>query len=608
MQRENPRLRKMRLVLPSRAAIATRATGGDRHAKECADFPADRPIGMALAEKVQEGACSRIVLIFPFWQYFSRSLRSVVQRGQNVQADGIYACVNCQAYPLRHFGDRFACSACGAIYPIQFDVPILLKDARTEPSDVALTSEFAKAICECVSLPATEANIDRLKQIFSFNHHLPDLHMAAENNYFFQRIPLPAEFQKQRAAKPVSSAINVDVRYAIVGHLVPDALPAGTTLTRNVRLHNSGSSIISSKANPPVCVSYHWRSPTGEVVIHDGERSPLPIDLPPGWTISLPTVIRTPPAPGPYMLELCLVHEGREWLEADAFAVGVEVFPAGTGSRLPQHWVSVRNNPAPYNYGEDHEEARRMVLDQIARHQRPGYRILEVGGCCNPMTRGADAEIYSIDVDIQTLQVGRLSVRDPAERLEFVAADVHRLPFVPHSFDCVAIFSALHHFPRPLDALRDLKRLLKHDGFMAIMCEPVGDYRNGVVSAEFVKELERGISEQIFSAEEYNHMFLRAGLYTSMVTMDRGSFKAFAHAERDSIISSRRNRRRDPLAEASVEAFATRGGIKLLSRSSIVALRGCLPFRDFRQSAAIRDVARTSPRGRSTTYLGLHRV
>jgi ubiquinone/menaquinone biosynthesis C-methylase UbiE/uncharacterized protein YbaR (Trm112 family) len=455
-----------------------------------------------------------------------------------MQETGIYACVRCEAYPIHRSRDCFVCPGCGATFPIQFDVPILLKEARTEPSNFALPSEFAKAICDSISLPATDANIECLKQIFSYNHHLSDVHLSAENNYFFQRIPLPAEFQKPIARKPALSGINADVRYAISGHLIPDALPAGTVVTRNVRLHNRGSSVISSKAIPPVCVSYHWRAPSGEVVIHDGQRSQLPIDLPPGWTISLPTVIETPPAPGPYMLEICLVHEGREWLEADALGVGVEVFPAGESSRLPKHWITVHDNPVPYSYDADHIEGRRLVVEEIARRQRPGYRILEVGGCCNPMTRGVDAEIYSIDIDIQTLQIGRLFVIDPAERLQFVAADANCLPFAPNSFDCIAVFSALHHFPRPVDVLCHLKKLLKRDGFMAIMCEPLGAYRNGDVDAEFLRELENGICEQMFSAEEYNHMFLRAGLYTSTVTMDRGSFKAFAHLERDRTIQN----------------------------------------------------------------------
>jgi ubiquinone/menaquinone biosynthesis C-methylase UbiE len=442
----------------------------------------------------------------------------------------VYRCLHCDAHPLEHQPEALTCGKCGASYPILLGVPLLLKEVRIVRKDSPLSPELVGPICEQMRLPYGSATALTLQEIFSYEYELPELHLAAENNYFFNRIAGPAPLLR---APPASDALPVNERihYQIVDHLIPDTLPRGRVLTRNVRLRNRGSSVISSRGTSPVRLTYRWRTLTGDILADRGESTLLPIDLPPGRTISLPTLIRTPRRTASYLLELCLVQGNDTWLNEDAQTVGVEVIHPGDVPTTPPHWVHLEKPQDTYNYQEDHNLARDLVFEEMARRLKPGYRLLEVGGCCNPMTRGADAEIYSIDIDVQTLQVGQLSITDPAERLRFVAADVNDPPFPDQVFDCIALFSALHHFPRPLDVLVRLKRLLKKDGFLAIMCEPVGAYYNGQVSADFVRDLEQGINEQIFTAEEYHHMFQRAGLFASRVVTDRGSFKGILEVQ-----------------------------------------------------------------------------
>ncbi|OWK46305.1 class I SAM-dependent methyltransferase [Fimbriiglobus ruber] len=331
-------------------------------------------------------------------------------------------------------------------------------------------------------------------------------------------------------ARPVDNVVgdggpvNLDVRYRILSHLLPDALPRDTLLTRNVRVQNTGTSVISSRTANPVYLSYHWRTPAGTVVVFEGERTAFPIDLPQGRTITVPTIIRTPPGPGSYMLELMMIHEQVAWLSRDAVSVGVEIVPEPERT-IPAHWV-VSPPSESYTYESDHYQARDWLREEFGRRHRPGMRVLEIGGCCNPMARGLDADVYSIDIDVQTLQIGQLSIDGSGERLHFVCADAHALPFAGRSFDCVVLFSSLHHFADPLAVLRNIKYVLKNDGFLAIMCEPVGTYLNGHASREFIEELEQGINEQIFTREEYHHFFQRVGLYATWVAVDGGSFKA----------------------------------------------------------------------------------
>src|SRR5262249_10692114 len=308
-------------------------------------------------------------------------------------------------------------------------------------------------------------------------------------------------------------------------HYIPYALPAGKTLTRNVRLCNTGPSVVSSRGCNPALLAYHWHERSGRLVSFEGERTFLPIGLLPGQALTVPALIRRPTQPGEYRLELTMVHEGVAWLDRDAVEVNVDVIE-NMGAMVPAHWTQTDKPAETYDYQEDHRLGQQIVFGEIGRNQRPGMRILEVGGCCNPMMRGLPYEIYCVDIDIHAVKVGQLWVAGRPEALQFVAADVHALPFADGSFDAVVMFSALHHFAKPVEVLRRLTELLRRDGFLAVMCEPVGHYLNGQVGPDFLRELEQGINEQIFTLEEYHEMFVKAGLSASFAQADRGSFKA----------------------------------------------------------------------------------
>src|SRR5262249_15388426 len=107
------------------------------------------------------------------------------------------------------------------------------------------------------------------------------------------------------------------------------------------------------------------------------------------------------------------------------------------------------------------------------------------------------------------------------------------LPFADRSFDCAALAAALHHFPDPAAVLAKLKLLLKPEGFLAVLCEPVGDYSDGRVTETFLAELQRGINEQIFTPGEYRDVFLRPGLFAPRVEVDRSSLKALLRPRPD---------------------------------------------------------------------------
>jgi SAM-dependent methyltransferase len=96
-----------------------------------------------------------------------------------------------------------------------------------------------------------------------------------------------------------------------------------------------------------------------------------------------------------------------------------------------------------------------------------GARLLEVG--CGrgialpPIARQcAPARLVGLDVDEALLEAAAENVAGLP--VELVCADVRELPFADASFDAVIDFGTTYHIGRPLDALREISRVLAAGG------------------------------------------------------------------------------------------------------------------------------------------------
>jgi SAM-dependent methyltransferase len=234
--------------------------------------------------------------------------------------------------------------------------------------------------------------------------------------------------------------------------------------------------------------------------------------------------IRTPAGQyGRLILQLCLVQENVAWLEGITRQIKVEV-AASFREELPPHSAITAQH---VNYHDDHAAARQLLLREVTSRFRPGFRILEIGGGCHPQTEGFPGEIYDMDIDVQNLQLGHLLQKTRRNGVQYVCADASDFPFAPKSFDVIAMFSTFHHFADPIHVLRGMKQLLKDDGLLALLCEPVGHYLDASDHKEYVRELELGVNEQSFSLEEYQFIFKEAGVEPCRTLVDGDSFKAF---------------------------------------------------------------------------------
>jgi hypothetical protein len=98
----------------------------------------------------------------------------------------------------------------------------------------------------------------------------------------------------------------------------PLRLAPGETRPLYVRVQNRGAATWrwGLDQHPLVRVSYHWRTPRGDVARYEGLRSPLPCTLGPGASAIVPVWVEAPAEEGAHLLEIDLVHEHVRWFEA----------------------------------------------------------------------------------------------------------------------------------------------------------------------------------------------------------------------------------------------------------------------------------------------------
>lgn len=120
-----------------------------------------------------------------------------------------------------------------------------------------------------------------------------------------------------------------------------------------------------------------------------------------------------------------------------------------------QHWRTVENSAA-----------------YLEPELRPGRSVLDVG--CGPGTitvdmadRVAPGHVLGVDPSAEVLELARRNAAD-RDRLVFAQGDATALPAPTNSFDIVHAHQVLLHLTDPVAALREMLRVAKPDGVVAV--------------------------------------------------------------------------------------------------------------------------------------------
>lgn len=101
-----------------------------------------------------------------------------------------------------------------------------------------------------------------------------------------------------------------------------------------------------------------------------------------------------------------------------------------------------------------------------------GGKILDVGCADGTATRfileQSKAELV-IGVDVLQSSVDYAKKRFKSKKMRFLVAEAEKLPFKNNEFDGVFCLDSIEHFFEPGKVMREIKRVLKKDGYLVIL-------------------------------------------------------------------------------------------------------------------------------------------
>ncbi|KAF7724044.1 hypothetical protein EC973_001420 [Apophysomyces ossiformis] len=119
----------------------------------------------------------------------------------------------------------------------------------------------------------------------------------------------------------------------------------------------------------------------------------------------------------------------------------------------------------------------RTVLNSAAYlrpHIKPEMSILDVG--CGPGSISVDmaklvakGHVVGIEYTPEPLKEARaFAIQQGVQNVEFQVGDIHALDFPDNTFDIVHCHQVLQHIANPIQALREMKRVAKPGGIVAV--------------------------------------------------------------------------------------------------------------------------------------------
>ncbi len=144
-----------------------------------------------------------------------------------------------------------------------------------------------------------------------------------------------------------------------------------------------------------------------------------------------------------------------------------------------------------YVHGYSDKESCRLTdqantLADLLHHDSfypTGEVILEAGcgiGAQTTIIAGMNPKSRFVSIDISEDSLNRARKATEERRLENVSiqkADIFDLPFAADRFDHIMVCFVLEHLPRPIDAIRNLIRVLKPGGSLTVIAGDHGSFR-----------------------------------------------------------------------------------------------------------------------------------
>lgn len=115
---------------------------------------------------------------------------------------------------------------------------------------------------------------------------------------------------------------------------------------------------------------------------------------------------------------------------------------------------------------------------------------------------------------------------------EAVLADMNEMPFEDNIFDIVFASASIHHSRNIKKLAKDIYHILKPDGSFIFLREPMG----GQKSIFGKRQKELGISENLYTIEEWQEAFQKAGFQSLKIAPSKMDYPRYLESKKDKII------------------------------------------------------------------------
>jgi SAM-dependent methyltransferase len=197
------------------------------------------------------------------------------------------------------------------------------------------------------------------------------------------------------------------------------------------------------------------------------------------------------------------------WLIAKVFFVLIAVPLLLYQVRKPTKWIGRR-------FLQAMNVAHSALTDWGLGHVQIGksFAILDVG-CGGGRTiaklaaLAPEGSVRGIDYSAESVAASRRENADAiaAGRVEIEQASVSRLPFPDGRFDLVVTVESQYYWPRPVEDMREIRRVLKPGGRAAVILETYKGGRFGLVKGAVMKAL---MSKHL-TVDQHREIFSSAG-------------------------------------------------------------------------------------------------
>jgi len=157
--------------------------------------------------------------------------------------------------------------------------------------------------------------------------------------------------------------------------------------------------------------------------------------------------------------------------------------------------------------GRDHRKSAELVTGQVAG----GGSILEVapgpGYLAIELAKLGTYRVFGLDISQSFVQMATARAQDAGVAVEFRHGDAAQMPFPPNSFDFIVCQAAFKNFSEPVQALREMHRVLKPGG-KALILDLRPDASPKAINAE-VKKMGLGWFNSLVTKLAFRYCLLK---------------------------------------------------------------------------------------------------